>query len=81
MFHLHFHVMPRFEGEALETARPAGMEEPAVLKAHAEKIKAALGRKPQRWAALSPSPTQYFLHGRVVHAKHGSAMMHSIVPR
>ena len=41
VFHLHFHVVPRFEGVP---ARPHGakMEDQAVLKANAEKIRAAL---------------------------------------
>ena len=41
VFHIHFHIVPRWEGERL---RPhAGeMEEPEVLAAHAEKIRAAL---------------------------------------
>ncbi len=40
VFHLHFHVIPRFEGVAL---RPAGvMADPALVAAHAEKLKAAL---------------------------------------
>jgi histidine triad (HIT) family protein len=41
VFHVHFHVMPRREGEGL---RPHGgkMADPAVLKAHADKIRAAL---------------------------------------
>ncbi|MEZ0279335.1 MAG: HIT family protein [Methylibium sp.] len=41
VFHLHFHVVPRFEGQALKP-HSGKMEDPAVLKAHAEKIKAAL---------------------------------------
>lgn len=41
VFHLHYHVIPRFDGQPL--ARHTGtMEDPAVLKAHAEKLKAAL---------------------------------------
>ncbi|PWB80239.1 MAG: HIT family protein [Methylocystaceae bacterium] len=41
IFHLHFHVLPRFEGVAL---RPPGtMGDNEKLKAQAEKIKAALG--------------------------------------
>jgi histidine triad (HIT) family protein len=43
VFHLHVHVIPRTEGEALK-AHGRGMEDPAVLKAHAEKIKAALAQ-------------------------------------
>jgi histidine triad (HIT) family protein len=41
VFHLHFHIVPRFEGVAV---KPHGskMEDPAVLAANAEKIKAAL---------------------------------------
>lgn len=40
VFHLHFHVLPRFEGVPL---RPPGkMEEMDVIKASAEKLRAAL---------------------------------------
>ncbi len=40
VFHLHVHVIPRYEGAGL---RPAGiMADGALLAAHAEKIKAAL---------------------------------------
>jgi histidine triad (HIT) family protein len=40
VFHLHFHIIPRFEGVAL---RPPGtMEKPEILEANAQKIKAAL---------------------------------------
>jgi histidine triad (HIT) family protein len=41
VFHLHFHVIPRFEGVPLKP-HAGGMEKPEVLAAHAEKIKAAL---------------------------------------
>lgn len=41
VFHLHVHVMPRFEGVALRPHTGA-MEKPEVLAAHAEKIRAAL---------------------------------------
>ncbi|MCC0044398.1 MAG: HIT family protein, partial [Brucellaceae bacterium] len=42
VFHLHVHIIPRFEGVALK--RPTGdMEDNAVLAANAEKIRAALG--------------------------------------
>jgi histidine triad (HIT) family protein len=41
VFHTHFHVIPRFEGVGLKP-HVGGMADPAVLKAHAEKIKAAL---------------------------------------
>lgn len=41
VFHLHFHVIPRHEGAALKP-HSGQMEDVAVLKAHAEKIKAAL---------------------------------------
>jgi histidine triad (HIT) family protein len=41
VFHLHFHVMPRFAGIALKP--PAGpMESPEVLAENAARIKAAL---------------------------------------
>ena len=40
VFHLHYHVLPRHEGVGL---RPPGkMEDMAVLKANADKIRAAL---------------------------------------
>ena len=41
VFHLHFHIVPRFEGVAV---KPHGskMEDPAVLAANADKIRAAL---------------------------------------
>ena len=42
VFHLHFHVVPRFNDVAL-TGHTGKMEEQDVLKAAAEKIKAALG--------------------------------------
>jgi histidine triad (HIT) family protein len=42
VFHLHFHVIPRFEGVALQ--RHTGeMEKPEVLAANAEKVKRVLG--------------------------------------
>ncbi len=41
VFHLHFHVMPRWEGVALR-AHLGAMADRAVLKAHADKICAAL---------------------------------------
>jgi histidine triad (HIT) family protein len=40
VFHLHFHVLPRHDGVRLR--RPGGMEEPDVIKANADKIRAAL---------------------------------------
>jgi histidine triad (HIT) family protein len=41
IFHIHFHILPRFEGVAL---RPPGtMGDTEKLKANAERIKAALG--------------------------------------
>jgi histidine triad (HIT) family protein len=42
VFHLHFHVIPRFEGVPLKP-HSGDMEKPDVLAANAEKIKAALG--------------------------------------
>jgi histidine triad (HIT) family protein len=42
VFHLHFHVIPRFEGVSLKP-HAGGMEKPEVLAANAGKIKAALG--------------------------------------
>ncbi|UJW73595.1 HIT family protein [Rhizobium sp. SL42] len=41
VFHLHFHVIPRHEGLPLKP-HSGGMEDIEVLKANAEKIKAAL---------------------------------------
>ena len=41
VFHLHVHVMPRFDGVALRPHTGA-MEKPDVLAAHAEKIRTAL---------------------------------------
>jgi histidine triad (HIT) family protein len=40
VFHLHVHVMPRYEGVALRP--PGAMADNALLAAHAEKLKAAL---------------------------------------
>ena len=42
VFHLHYHVIPRYEGLALK-AHSGKMEDGAVLSAHAAKLKAALG--------------------------------------
>ncbi len=41
VFHLHFHVMPRFEGVSLKP-HSAIMEDHGVLAANADKIRAAL---------------------------------------
>ena len=41
VYHLHFHVIPRFEGVELKP-HTGKMEDPAVLTANAEKIRAAL---------------------------------------
>ncbi len=41
VFHLHYHVIPRFEGTPLK-AHTGKMEDGAVLSANAEKLKAAL---------------------------------------
>ena len=41
VFHLHVHIIPRFEGVALRP-HTGEMEKPEVLMANAEKIKAAL---------------------------------------
>jgi histidine triad (HIT) family protein len=40
IFHLHFHILPRWEGVALRP--PGAMADDAVLAAQAEKIRAAL---------------------------------------
>jgi histidine triad (HIT) family protein len=42
VFHLHFHIIPRYEGLPLKT-HARNMEDSAVLAAGAEKLKAALG--------------------------------------
>lgn len=41
VFHLHFHVIPRYEGQPLKT-HARNMEDNAVLAANAEKLKATL---------------------------------------
>lgn len=41
VFHIHFHVIPRFEGVSLKP-HTGQMEKPDVLKAAADKIRAAL---------------------------------------
>lgn len=43
VFHLHFHVVPRFEGVALKP-HTGQMEDNAVLAANAEKIRVALSQ-------------------------------------
>lgn len=42
VFHLHFHVIPRYEGEALGRHGEGGMADVEELKAQAAKISAAL---------------------------------------
>ena len=41
VFHIHVHVLPRWDGVALRPHTGA-MEKPDVLKLHADKIRAAL---------------------------------------
>ncbi|MBS0249568.1 MAG: HIT family protein [Proteobacteria bacterium] len=41
VFHLHFHVMPRYDGQPLQL-HARQMEDAAILAANAEKLKAAL---------------------------------------
>lgn len=41
VFHLHYHVIPRFDGVALKP-HSGTMEDPGVLTANADKLKAAL---------------------------------------
>ena len=41
VFHLHFHVIPRIDGQPLKP-HTGGMEDPEILAANAEKIRAAL---------------------------------------
>ena len=43
VFHLHFHIIPRFEGVALRP-HTGQMEKPDILAANAEKIRAALSQ-------------------------------------
>ena len=42
VFHLHFHVLPRWDGIKLQP-HTGQMEKPEVLAANAEKIRRALG--------------------------------------
>lgn len=42
IFHLHFHILPRWEGVELRPAHNGRMEDPAVLEANRAKIAAAL---------------------------------------
>jgi histidine triad (HIT) family protein len=42
VFHLHFHVIPRYEGKPVRT-HAGSMESPDILAANAAKLKAALG--------------------------------------
>lgn len=46
VFHLHVHIIPRFEGVPLKP-HTGEMERPEVLAAHAEKIRAALSPAPR----------------------------------
>jgi len=41
VFHLHFHIIPRFDGVALRP-HTGQMEKPEILAANAEKIRAAI---------------------------------------
>jgi histidine triad (HIT) family protein len=42
VFHLHFHVMPRWNGKPLQPMGSVQMEKPEVLAANAEKMRKAL---------------------------------------
>ncbi len=42
VFHLHFHIIPRYEGAELKPHRAGGMADQDMLKAQAAKIAAAL---------------------------------------
>ena len=42
VFHLHVHIIPRFDGVALKP-HTGQMEKPEILAANAEKLRAALG--------------------------------------
>lgn len=41
VFHLHFHIVPRYDGVPMK-AHGRGIEDPGVLAANAEKLRAAL---------------------------------------
>ncbi len=43
VFHLHYHVIPRFDGVPLRP-HTGGMEDGAVLAAHASRLRQAMGR-------------------------------------
>jgi histidine triad (HIT) family protein len=43
VFHIHFHIVPRYEGQPLRP-HTGEFEKPETLTANAEKIKAALGK-------------------------------------
>jgi histidine triad (HIT) family protein len=45
VFHLHFHVIPRFDGQPLKP-HSGQMEKPEVLAAQAEKVRQALAAEP-----------------------------------
>lgn len=47
VFHLHFHVIPRFEGVLLKP-HSGTMEKPEILAANAEKLRNALGTGTER---------------------------------
>ena len=53
VYHLHVHIIPRFEGVALKT-HTNEMEEPEVLATNLEKIKAALAGTSSVFMAISP---------------------------
>jgi histidine triad (HIT) family protein len=46
VFHLHFHIIPRFDGVALRP-HTGQMEKPDILAANAGKIRAALDQNPR----------------------------------
>lgn len=46
VFHLHVHILPRFEGVALKP-HTGQMEKPEILAANAEKIRSALAHWPK----------------------------------
>lgn len=43
VFHFHFHIVPRYENQPLRP-HTGDFEKPETLTAHAEKIKAAMGK-------------------------------------
>ena len=62
-FHLHFHILPRYDGIRLDPPS-SDMEKPEVLKANADKIRAALATIdwPIKYRSGSYSPDTRSIH-------------------